>query len=586
MQAIGTRHIVSLASSLALSLSLSIGCDTSSEGLGGGDGDGDAGGTPGDGDGDAGGNPGDGDGDAKTGGSGGNPRGDGDGDGDGDTGGTATGDGDGDTSTGGTGNEPECQVDEDCAPATACDSASTCERGACVPGSSVCGDYDTTNCDCVEIDSTCEVVASDADSDGYGSTLCDVAPGDDCDDTLDTVHPGAEEACDGLDNDCDGLFDLDEGQEPFVRRVNVPGGQSGIIAAMAWSPEANAYGIAWATVVNKQSGPTLDVHFGLLHLDGTLQETLTSVILGTSTTFMNSSNIDLAYGDGEFGLAALDTGADGPILRFRRIVQTGTATRGAQVNITPTFSSPQDLDLVRSGPDDWVVSYTQYDSNAGTRPRYATLITSGAVVAQMSEVSLPVVVSAGGSTDLALLPWRYQTAAGWSFIWSAFEPGSALAASTGNLGPTSALSTMFSAPGRSVAVSYPDSNAGLEYFNSVNSQAVECVNVETPYTQGNTQGGIARVADGWAIVRPRQVGNVLDRLVFSRVHADCTPSIGVADQDLAIMVDGEVDPVARNYGVKVAGNGKGLAVMWAEAVEGDPLRVGLYGPNVCDDPNQ
>lgn len=58
----------------------------------------------------------------------------------------------------------------------------------------------------------------DSDGDGfgdgsYGSALCgtvaraDWAPIGDCDDYLDTVHPGAPEVYDGMDNDCDGEID-------------------------------------------------------------------------------------------------------------------------------------------------------------------------------------------------------------------------------------------------------------------------------------------------------------------------------------------------------------------------------------------
>ncbi|MFH1468088.1 MAG: MopE-related protein [Pseudomonadota bacterium] len=59
----------------------------------------------------------------------------------------------------------------------------------------------------------------DADADGYGEAgtavvACDAPTGfcatdDDCDDSEATVHPGADEYCDGQDNDCDGTVDED-----------------------------------------------------------------------------------------------------------------------------------------------------------------------------------------------------------------------------------------------------------------------------------------------------------------------------------------------------------------------------------------
>ena len=43
----------------------------------------------------------------------------------------------------------------------------------------------------------------EADGDGDGFRGCD----GDCDDDNPLFHPGVTEACDGLDNDCDGVVD-------------------------------------------------------------------------------------------------------------------------------------------------------------------------------------------------------------------------------------------------------------------------------------------------------------------------------------------------------------------------------------------
>jgi hypothetical protein len=45
-----------------------------------------------------------------------------------------------------------------------------------------------------------------ADDDGDGVTVCD----GDCDDDNDAIHPGAEEACNGIDDDCDEFVPADE----------------------------------------------------------------------------------------------------------------------------------------------------------------------------------------------------------------------------------------------------------------------------------------------------------------------------------------------------------------------------------------
>ncbi len=58
----------------------------------------------------------------------------------------------------------------------------------------------------------CFVDPWDPDGDGHGNVACG---GDDCDSSEPTVHPGAHEDCDGLDNDCDMVLDPDCGCAPI-----------------------------------------------------------------------------------------------------------------------------------------------------------------------------------------------------------------------------------------------------------------------------------------------------------------------------------------------------------------------------------
>jgi hypothetical protein len=91
------------------------------------------------------------------------------------------------------------QIDEDCAPATA---AAEPEQPADVPQETAAP---TTAPEVTQAPAEIPTrPCIDNDDDGFGQ---DCVNGFDCDDTNPTTHPGAEELCNNIDDDCDSLID-------------------------------------------------------------------------------------------------------------------------------------------------------------------------------------------------------------------------------------------------------------------------------------------------------------------------------------------------------------------------------------------
>jgi hypothetical protein len=79
-------------------------------------------------------------------------------------------------------------------------------------GGDDCDDADPSTSAGIAVNDSTTACMTDADGDGYGGAdpADGVTPGTDCDDADASVNPGADEVCGGLDDDCDGLLDLDD----------------------------------------------------------------------------------------------------------------------------------------------------------------------------------------------------------------------------------------------------------------------------------------------------------------------------------------------------------------------------------------
>jgi hypothetical protein len=88
-----------------------------------------------------------------------------------------------------------------------------------------CDDADSCTADRCDAELGCVHELIDGDDDGYAEGVCTGATsrGGDCNDTNETVYPGAPELCDELDNDCDDTVDDETVEVPCARDADDDG---------------------------------------------------------------------------------------------------------------------------------------------------------------------------------------------------------------------------------------------------------------------------------------------------------------------------------------------------------------------------
>jgi hypothetical protein len=283
-----------------------------------------------------------------------------------------------------------CTINADCIDADACNGTELCNLGFCENGPPpVCENPDANHCavSCsTEPSATgflavCFVTALDADTDQHGDALCAQAVplGDDCDDSTSEIHPGLAEACNGIDDDCDGKVDIDDGLPLAGTPIPIVTSSATVTQLDAtWSDSASSFGVAWADNRDSSAG---EIYFARVDGDGNKINGDVPVSGMISTV---SKSPAIAPGPAGFGVVWLEE----ETIYFRPFDASGTPVAAAKIVANKTGMSPTHPDIVHNGLQNWVVTFTANESTTSTaRVVSAVRVTEAGVVAQTTTLT-------------------------------------------------------------------------------------------------------------------------------------------------------------------------------------------------------
>ena len=161
-----------------------------------------------------------------------------------------------------------------CPPPADCDDT----RYKVHPGAEETCDGLDNDCDAATDEDACALPCTDMDGDGFGTGPGCPAPAD-CDDTKYKVHPGAEEKCDDIDNDCDDVIDEEAcGEVPYENAADTD--TTDVLLTVTQVEPSTASGIKLYAKVETQSGePLAQLTMGNFELSETMNSQTAPVSL-------------------------------------------------------------------------------------------------------------------------------------------------------------------------------------------------------------------------------------------------------------------------------------------------------------------
>jgi hypothetical protein len=246
--------------------------------------------------------------------------------------------------------EPAACDEAACDDADPCNGVFACRDGQCVQVAPACLNPDEAHCEArCEVAgerAECIVSARDGDGDGHGDRACTAdALADDCDDAEPSVHAGAAELCDGLDNDCNGKVDLSDTLPLPGENRRLGLGEFPVLA----SSDQNTFGLVLARYS--------EVVFRPLKADGS--DYLGELVIGPMDPQSAYVVPHLAWGRDSFGAVWSRNG----LVRFLEMKVDGQPVHeGANVDFAKQNVSPDEVHASRGrvtpvGEGDWLVFY-------------------------------------------------------------------------------------------------------------------------------------------------------------------------------------------------------------------------------------